>query len=71
MFVVEEYFKTKPFDLCSEWFELKLSGVSIPNKSTIIYGVVQNKKSLVCSYWKQNRKRTVLNEEMLQDVTFF
>lgn len=34
IFVVEEYFKTKSCNLCSELFELKFTGVTIPKKST-------------------------------------
>lgn len=57
--VIEEYFKTKLFDLCSKWFELKLPIVSIPIKSTV-YKIVQKfKETGSVVNLKRNRKQTV------------
>lgn len=68
IFVVEEYLKTQSFLSCQEAFEVKFPGVSIPNKSSIYRLIKKFKETGSVGNKKHNRRRTVLNEEMLVDI---
>ncbi|PSN36057.1 hypothetical protein C0J52_23075 [Blattella germanica] len=68
VFLFETYTRQRSYLKCRIRFIRKFPGVSVPNKSTINRLECKVRETGAFTDKKQNRKRTVLTEEKLDDI---
>jgi hypothetical protein len=68
IFVVKHYFRKESYALCQEAFQEAFPNDTLPNRKTICRIITKFEETGSVCDRKHNRRRTVLNDDTLEDV---